>query len=81
MRCTDRYYLIALAPMLLCLGLMARRYRISLVNPLSVLLLVLLAAYSIAGNQEYLSSNRARWLAIEWLESRGVEHEELDGCE
>jgi hypothetical protein len=81
-RCTDRYYLIALAPMLLCLGLMARRYRISLVNPLSVLLLVLFAAYSIAGNQEYLSSNRARWLAIEWLESRGVEHEELDGgCE
>lgn len=81
-RCTDRYYLIALAPMLLCLGLMARRYRISLVNPLTVLLLVLLSAYSIAGNQEYLSSNRARWLAIEWLESRGVEHHELDGgCE
>lgn len=78
-RCTDRYYLIALAPILLGLGYIANRSRINLVHPVSVVLLIMLAYYSICGNQEYLSSNRARWKAIDWLEARGVQASSVDG--
>ncbi|MFA6208440.1 MAG: hypothetical protein WCT03_07730 [Candidatus Obscuribacterales bacterium] len=78
-RGADRYYLIALAPTLLAIGICAKRAEIALVNTFSILLLVALAFYSIAGNQEYLSSNRARWHAIEWLEKTGVKPATVDG--
>lgn len=78
-RCTDRYYLVALGPSLLAIGFYAKRSRINLVNPISTMLLVSLVCYSIAGNQEYLSSNRARWRAIEWLEKTGVTSAATDG--
>jgi hypothetical protein len=77
--CTDRYYLIALGPALLAIGFFASRNRIRLVNPISILLLVALASYSVTGNQEYLSANRARWQAIEWLEKTGVKSSVVDG--
>lgn len=78
-RGADRYYLIALGPTLLAIGISAKRARIALVNPFSILLLMALSFYSIAGNQEYLSSNRARWHAIEWLEKTGVNAAIVDG--
>ena len=78
-RCADRYYLLALGPMLLAVGFYARLSRINLVNPLSVVLLLGLACYSIAGNQEYLSSNCARWQAIAWLEKTGAKSAQIDG--
>ncbi len=78
-RCADRYYLLALGPMLLAIGLCARKNRTNLVNPISVVLLLCIACYSIAGNQEYLSSNRARWQAIAWLEKTGAKSAQIDG--
>jgi hypothetical protein len=65
--------------MLLAVGFYARLSRTNLVNPLSVLLLLCIASYSVAGNQEYLSSNRARWQAISWLEKTGAKSAQIDG--
>lgn len=78
-RCADRYYLLALGPMLLAVGFYARKNRTNLVNPLTVVLLLGITCYSIAGNQEYLSSNRARWQAIAWLEKTGAKSAQIDG--
>lgn len=78
-RCTDRYYLIALAPVLLTIGYIVQQTRTSLVSPISLLLLIVFASYSISANQEYLSSNRARWKAIDWLEASGVRAPSVDG--
>lgn len=78
-RCTDRYYLIALGPTLIAIGFFASHNRIKLANPISTLLLVALVCYSVAGNQEFLSANRARWQAIEWLEEAGVKSAVVDG--
>lgn len=78
-RCTDRYYLIALGPTLLAIGFIAKNIRLSLVQPISICLLLAIGWYSICGNQEYLSSSRARWQAIQWLERRGVKSQVVDG--
>lgn len=78
-RCTDRYYLIALGPVLLALGLIAKQFKQSLLVPISIVLSIAICWYSICGNQEYLSSNRARWKGVEWLEARGVKSPLIDG--
>jgi len=43
-RCTDRYYLIALAPVLLTIGYIVQQARMSLVSPISLLLLIVFAS-------------------------------------
>jgi hypothetical protein len=78
-RSSDRYYLMALAPALMAVGLLARYLRIKLATPLSVSLAALLVAYSIAGCQDYLASNRARWAGISSLEAKGVSFKQIDG--
>lgn len=78
-RCTDRYYLIALGPILLAVGLIAKQFRKKLNSPISIALLLVFSWYSLCGNQEYLSLSRARWQAIEWLEARGVKSQMVDG--
>jgi hypothetical protein len=78
-RCTDRYYLIALAPTLLVIGFISKRAKKSVINPISIVLLIGLSCYSLCCNQEYLSSNRARWKAIEWLDGRGISSSLVDG--
>lgn len=78
-RCTDRYYLIALGPVLLAIGFIAKKQRAKIVQPVSMAILLVLGWYSVCGNQEYLSCNRARWKAIEWLEARGIKSPTIDG--
>ncbi len=78
-RCTDRYYLIALGPVLLAIGFIAKKQRAKIVQPVSMVILLVLGWYSVCGNQEYLSCNRARWKAIEWLEARGIKSPTIDG--
>lgn len=78
-RSSDRYYLMALAPALLALAILSRYLRVKLVTPLSLALTSLLAAYSIAGCQDYLASNRARWAAISTLEAQGITCRQIDG--
>ena len=41
--------------------------------------LAILMIFSVAGTAEYLAWNRARWDAFRWLQSRGVNLEEMDG--
>ncbi len=78
-RCTDRYYLIALGPLLLVLALMTRWLRFNLIRPVSVLALALIALYSACAAQDYLGWNRARWIELERLETHGIPSAEIDG--
>ncbi len=81
-RCTDRYYLIALAPLILNLAIMSRWLRLKLVQPLAILLLALIAFYSAAAAQDYMGWNRARWTELQRLEARGISSSQIDGgCE
>ncbi len=77
--CSDRYYLIALGPALLAVGYIGMKLHRKVVTPISIALFLAFAFYSVAGNQEYLSSNRARWQAIDWLEDRGTKAAVIDG--
>lgn len=77
--CSDRYYLIVLGPILLSVGYVASRLRQKVLTPISIALFLAFTFYSLAGNQEYLSSNRARWRAIDWLENTGAKSSAIDG--
>lgn len=77
--CSDRYYLIVLGPTLLAVGFFVSRFRHAMITPISIALLLVFSIYSVAGSQEYLSSNRARWRALDWLEARGLRASEIDG--
>jgi len=78
-RCTDRYYLIALAPLLLSLAIVMRRLKLKIVQPPSVIALLLIAIYSACAAQDYLGWNRARWTGLERLEARGIPSTQIDG--
>lgn len=78
-RGTDRYYLIALAPWLLSLALITSRLKLKIVRPASIVVLLLIAAYSACAAQDYLSWNRARWAGLERLEAMGVPADQIDG--
>jgi hypothetical protein len=78
-RCTDRYYLIAFAPLILGLVIMSRYFRIKLVQPISVIALILIAGYSACAAQDYLGWNRVRWSQLSRLEAQGISSLEIDG--
>ena len=78
-RCTDRYYLIALSPLLLSLAITMRYWKLKMVNPLSVIALILIAIYGACAAQDYLGWNRARWVGLERLESMGIPYTQIDG--
>lgn len=77
--CTDRYYLIALAPWLLTLAFITKQQSLKIVRPLSISALILIAAFSACAAQDYLGWNRARWIGLERLEARGIPSEQIDG--
>ncbi len=78
-RCTDRYYMIALVPALMCLALSGRWRRIKIATVLPVVLMIAGCLYSVCAAQDYLSWNRARWALIQMIERQGVSREDLDG--
>jgi len=78
-RCTDRYYLIALGPILLTLAMFARYSKFKIVQPLSIVVLLFIAIYSACAAQDYLGWNRARWQGLERLEARGISANQIDG--
>jgi hypothetical protein len=73
----DRYSLDGMWPMaialVICVRPVKRNFRVAVVS------LAVLAAFSIAATSEYLAWNRARWQALSWLQTRGVELVEMDG--
>jgi hypothetical protein len=75
----DRYYLVTMAPAMLCLALCWRWLGARPLWPLSLGLASAIACYSVLATQDYMSWNRARWRAIAELESRGVRYDKIDG--
>lgn len=78
-RSSDRYYLIALAPLLLLLAALQKYWRFRLVSLLNLLILLLFSTYSVFAVQDYLSSNRARWTVLRRLEAGGANWSGIDG--
>ena len=74
----DRY-LLPLLPMVLLLfptiKVAWRSYRLGLAG----LMVLLISFFSVAGTHDYLAWNRARWQALTYLESQGVENTQIDG--
>lgn len=75
----DRYYLLPLSGALLVLALSWRWHRVRLCWTLAVPACLMMAIYSLAGTQDLLAWNRARWQAISKLEAQGVSYKEIDG--
>jgi len=78
-RCTDRYYLIALLPVILAIAYFSRISRMRFASPFGIALLLLYLSYSLAAGQDYLSSNSARWRALVKLEAEGLKADSIDG--
>jgi len=78
-RCTDRYYLLALLPSILAMAYFGRAKKIHFASPFGVCLLVLLASYSLCAGQDYLTANAARWRALTKLEGQGIKSASIDG--
>lgn len=75
----DRYYLMAFPALLICIGMRIRAEAIKKCLFVSIILLLLLAAYSTLAAQDYLSWNRARWNALHDLEHMGISPSSIDG--
>jgi len=78
-RCTDRYYLIGLVPALMVSGYALSLVKVRLNQPLPWLALSLYLTYSLFAGQDYMASNRARWLCLNRLEASGISFKEIDG--
>lgn len=78
-RCTDRYYLMALPSLLMVLAFSWRWFKAEKFWPCLLLLNLALAAYGLAANTDWLNWNRARWLLIQRLEAKGITYKSLDG--
>jgi hypothetical protein len=78
-RCTDRYYLMAMPTLLMVLAFSWRWFKAEKFWPCLLLLNLALASYSLAANTDWLNWNRARWLLIQRLEAKGVTYKTLDG--
>ena len=75
----DRYYLMALPAVLICLSLLINRAHGKLLWTVSAVLCAGLAFYSTIACQDYMSWNQARWHAIAELERVGVPPLQIDG--
>lgn len=78
-RSSDRYYLLLLAPLLLCIAALQKYWRFKINTTVALALLTLFACYSIFAAQDYMSSNRARWNGLSKLEAQGVAWNSIDG--
>ncbi|MBU6452644.1 MAG: glycosyltransferase family 39 protein [Cyanobacteria bacterium REEB67] len=78
-RCTDRYYLIALLPIILALAHFSKLSNLRFSDWVGTALLTLFLGYSIFGGQDYITSNAARWRALTKLEKQDVSASIIDG--
>jgi hypothetical protein len=78
-RCTDRYYLIALLPAIMTLAYCGRLWKVSCSGLFGLVLVLALAWYSLAAGQDYICSNAARWQALNKLEAEGINSALIDG--
>ncbi len=75
----DRYYIMPLVPVLLCLGVLCRWQRVRVNWAISFALAGLVGIYSLCASQDYMSWNRARWRGLKTLEAMGTSPKEIDG--
>lgn len=75
----DRYYLFPFFGAILCACLAWRWMRVKLIPAVVVPVLLLIAGYSIAGTQDLMAWNRARWAGIANLEAKGINYKQIDG--
>lgn len=77
----DRYYSMVLAPALVVLALVWRKFRLNRpdILVLFTLMAISIAVYSVASVHDCLSSFRARYLAIDDLEKSGIDPKRIDG--
>ena|GEM_PF-1306815 len=75
----DRYYLMAVGPSVLALGLSWSWLKARLNKMVSFALVAVMLLYSVAATQDYMAWNRARWQALIALEKTGVPSHEIDG--
>jgi hypothetical protein len=75
----DRYYIVALAPCIVAAILAMKRLDLKPLLAIQVPLVIFIACYSLAAQQDYMGWNRARWTALRTLESEGVAPRDIDG--
>ncbi len=75
----DRYLLLPLALALACLPALGRETRGAVVGVSALAVLGAFAIFDVAALHDTFAFNRARWAAVEWVESRGVAPEQIDG--
>ena len=74
----DRY-MLPILPFLMMLILPKHPTKKRLLLILSSTLLLIISACSIIGTHDYLAWNKARWLALEYLENQGITSSKIDG--
>lgn len=75
----DRYYLFALGPVLLMLGLVWRRIGVGRIRIVAAALCAAMYVYSSITALDCMSFQRERWNALEYLVSCGVPPLQIDG--
>jgi 4-amino-4-deoxy-L-arabinose transferase-like glycosyltransferase len=75
----DRYYVIALGPMLIILTPLWNHFEPKKLRILTIILTALMGLYSTLAAADFMNFSRAQWLAIIKLESSGVSPREIDG--
>lgn len=78
-RCSDRYYLITLVPVIVAFALIGRRLQIKFLSVLPLISLLIIGAYGILAIQDYVNWNRARWSGLNHLEEQGISYKDIDG--
>jgi hypothetical protein len=79
LRDLDRYYLLLLAPSIMCLAITLRSVPMEKYLLASLPVLLLLGASSSIAQQESMNYQRARWQALDYLERSGIKATEIDG--
>lgn len=75
----DRYYLMALAPYLVCLAPLWKIVQPAKSLILSAVMVLFLGAYGTLAAMDVMNFNRAQWTAISELESVGIKPTQIDG--
>ena len=72
----DRYSIDTIWPLAIAIPIAVKDVRWTRLAAIPLIVMMIL---SVAGTAEYLAWNRARWSAYQWLQSRGVTLEQMDG--
>ncbi|MBX9723257.1 MAG: glucosyltransferase domain-containing protein, partial [Candidatus Obscuribacterales bacterium] len=75
----DRYYMVALAPLLVCLAPLWRDLNPLKLRAITVALVVAIGAYGTIATMDVMNFTRAQWQAIRQLEAQKIPAKRIDG--